>query len=205
MRAIILCGGLGTRLQPYTYTTPKPLVPINNKPILDYVIDLLVLNKCVHITLALNHQASLFLDYIKSKTLKNVKIDYCIEYKKLGTMGPLNLLKDLPEDFIVMNADILSDVKIANFFKNHLLKKKIFSICYTQRLLHSEFGVLNIKNKKLFNFQEKPSFPLNVSTGIYCLNNKILKYIPERFFGFDDLVKKLLKNKVSINTYEHRG
>ena len=205
MRAVVLCGGLGTRLHPYTVVTPKPLVPINDKPILDYVLKLLIKNKFNHITLALNHQAALFIQYINNYNYPGIKIDFSLENKKLGTMGPLKLIKDLPENFIVMNADILTNINVHKFFKNHLLKKSLFSICYIERQLNSEFGVLYIQNKSLINFKEKPSFPLNVSTGIYCLNKKVLKYIPNKFFGFDDLVKKLLKKRIEINTYEHKG
>ena len=91
MRAIILAGGLGTRLYPYTLSTPKPLVPLNDKPILEYVIDLLIKNNFNHITLALNHQADVILKFANEKFPKKIKLDYSIETKKLGTMGPLKL------------------------------------------------------------------------------------------------------------------
>ena len=131
----------------------------------------------------------MFIQYINNYNYPGIKIDFSLENKKLGTMGSLKLIKDLPENFIVMNADILTNINVHKFFKNHLLKKSLFSICYIERQLNSEFGVLYIQNKSLINFKEKPSFPLNVSTGIYCLNKKVLKYIPNKFFGFDDLVK----------------
>lgn len=205
MRAVILCGGLGTRLQPYTFTTPKPLVPINDKPILDYVIDLLIKNNFTHITLALNHQASLFKDYIKYKNLKKIKIDYSIESKKLGTMGPLKLINDLPDNFLVMNADILTNANIKNFFSKHINSKNNFSILSTSRFLPSEFGVLNVNKEKLTGFFEKPNYKLKVSTGIYALNNSITKLIPNKYFGFDNLVNKLLKKKDNINVFSHSG
>ena len=95
MRAVVLCGGLGTRLHPYTVVTPKPLVPINDKPILDYVLKLLIKNKFNHITLALNQQAALFIQYINNYNYPGIKIDFSLENKKLGTMGPLKLIKKI--------------------------------------------------------------------------------------------------------------
>ena len=206
MRAIILAGGLGTRLYPYTLSTPKPLVPLNDKPILEYVIDLLIKNNFNHITLALNHQADVILKFANEKiSKKKIKLDYSIETKKLGTMGPLKLIKDLPNDFLLINADILTDANLSTFFKKHLKSKNIFSILSTERKLPSEFGVIESKKLKVTNFKEKPVYKLQVSTGIYALNREVIKYIPNSFFGFDDLILKLLNKKISINVFKHKG
>ncbi len=206
MRAIILAGGLGTRLYPYTLSTPKPLVPLNDKPILEYVIDLLIKNKFKHITLALNHQADTILKFASEKIAnKKIKLDYSIETKKLGTMGPLKIIRDLPDNFILINADILTNANLNLFFSKHLKSKNIFSILSTYRNLPSEFGVIENQESIVVNFKEKPIYKLKVSTGIYALNKNILKYIPNRFFGFDDLTLLLLKKKIDINVFEHKG
>ena len=118
-RAIILCGGKGKRLRPYTQIFPKSLMPIDEMPILEIVVRQLIKYKFDHITLAVNHQARMIESFFENGSKWNIKIDYSLEDKPLGTMGPLKLINDLPENFIVMNADILTDLNFDNFYKFH--------------------------------------------------------------------------------------
>ena len=108
-RAIVLAGGLGTRLKPYTHALPKPLVPVGEYPILEIVIRQLAKAGFKYITLAVNHQAEIIKAYFQDGKKWNVQIDYSLELKMLGTMGPLSIIDNLPESFLVMNGDILTD------------------------------------------------------------------------------------------------
>ena len=121
IRDSILAGGLGTRLRPYTTVIPKPLVPIDDKPILEIVIKELKEHGFEHITLAVNHKADLIKAYFQDGNNLGVKIDYTYEEKKLGTMGPLKLVQDLPENFLIMNGDIITDLNFSEFFASELI------------------------------------------------------------------------------------
>ena len=109
-RAIILAGGKGTRLRPYTMTLPKPLVPLGEYPILEIIIRQLVRGGFSHITLAVNHQAEIIKAFCQNGERWGIKIDYSLEDEPLGTMGPLSRITDLPEHFLIMNGDILTDI-----------------------------------------------------------------------------------------------
>ena len=205
-KAIILCGGKGERLKPFTITLPKPLMPVGEYPILEIVIKQLVKNKITNITLAVNHQAKLIESFFGDGSTWGAQIDYSLESKPLGTVGPLTIIDNLPENFLVMNADLLTDLNFSSLFKDHLKKKNIMTVAGSERKQHIDFGVLR-KNKsnKLIKFLEKPTDDYLVSMGIYVLNRSILKYIPKnKKYGFDQLIYKLLKNKIKINIKIHK-
>ena len=147
LRAIILCGGKGERLKPFTITLPKPLMPVGEYPILEIVIKQLVENKITNITLAVNHQAKLIESFFGDGSAWGAKIDYSLESKALGTVGPLSIIDNLPDNFLVMNADILTDLSFLTLFKKHLKNKNIMTISGSERKQHIDFGVLK-RNKK---------------------------------------------------------
>jgi NDP-sugar pyrophosphorylase family protein len=194
-RAIILAGGKGKRLLPYTIVLPKPLMPIGEYPILEVVVRQLAFYGFNHITMAVNHQAEIIQAFFGKGKKWNVKIDYSFEDKPLSTIAPLKLISNLPEDFLVMNGDILTDLNYSDFYRFHINKKSIFSISSYKRELKSEFGVLEFdKNAKLKEFKEKPVVRYNVSMGIYIANRTILEYIPNnKPYGFDNLMLDLIK------------
>lgn len=205
-RVVILAGGLGTRLQFYTSALPKALVPIGGQPILEKIIHQLASQGYTHITLAVNHKAGLIKDYFGDGAALGIHIDYSLELSPLGTMGPLKLIPDLPEHFLVMNGDILTDLNYRHFEKSHLQSNGLFSISCCKRSVTSEFGILDIQEKKLIGFQEKLRIDYVVSMGIYYLNLAVLQYIPEHIpFGFDALMLKLLAMDVTVNTFQHNG
>ena len=195
-RAIILAGGKGTRLRPYTIVLPKPLMPIGDYPILEVIVRQLVQNGFTHITMAVNHQADLIKTFFGDGSKWGITIDYSLETKPLSTMAPLKLIKDLPDNFLVMNGDILTDLNFNIFYKNHIKNKNIFTISSYQREVKSEFGVLDVDNTNtLSGFREKPVSIYDVSMGIYMVSKKAVKYIPEdTFYGFDHLMLDLMKN-----------
>lgn len=116
--AIILAGGKGTRLKPYTIALPKPLVPVGDKPILETIILQLAYHDFKRIILTVNHQADIIMAYFGDGSKWGVHIEYSLEDKPLGTMGPLRLIDRLPEDFLIMNGDVLCDIDYTYFLKN---------------------------------------------------------------------------------------
>ena len=115
-RAVILAGGKGTRLRPYTIVLPKPLMPIGEYPILEVIVRQLKNNNFSHITMAVNHQAEIIQAFFGDGSKWGLKIDYSLEDKVLSTMAPLKLIKDLPDNFLVMNGDVLTDLNFSDFY-----------------------------------------------------------------------------------------
>ncbi|MDP2587536.1 MAG: sugar phosphate nucleotidyltransferase [bacterium] len=204
-RAIILAGGKGLRLRPYTVVLPKPLMPIGEHPILEVVVRQLAYFGFDHITMAVNHQADIIRAFFGSGEKWGIQIDYVLEKDPLGTMGPLKLIKDLPDNFIVMNGDVLTDLHFGDLYNKHVASEEIFSISAHQRVQQIDYGVLRVKDNQLTGFEEKPSLPYEVSMGVYCVNKKALDYIPEGPFGFDSLMHVLLAKKISVQTIPHAG
>jgi NDP-mannose synthase len=205
-RVIILAGGKGTRLEPYTISFPKPLMPIGKYPILEIIIRQLVHFGYTHITITVNHQAEIIKAFFGNGDKWGVKIDYSFETSPLGTMGPLTLISDLPEDFLVMNGDVLTDLNYSEFFQDHLENEALFTISSFIRLQKNEYGVL-VKNSKdlLTVFQEKPVTKFEVSMGVYAVSKKLIDLIPvNKPYGFDDLMIKLIgsNKKVRVNMFD---
>jgi len=204
-RAVILAGGKGTRLKPYTISLPKPLVPVGDMPILEIIIRQLARNGFDHITITVNHMADIIRAFCGDGSKWNVRVDYSLEDKPLSTMGPLKLIKDLPEDFLVMNGDVLTDLDFEAFYNNHVKNANIFTVSAYSRDQKVDYGVLEVGNdNKLVNFVEKPTTRYNVSMGVYMANRRILDYIPEnQLYGFDHLMLDLIKfnNPAAVNIH----
>jgi NDP-mannose synthase len=206
-RAVILAGGKGTRLRPYTIFLPKPLVPVGELPILEIIVRQLARAGFDWITMAVNHQAELIEAFFGNGRKWGVRIDYSLEDKPLGTMGPLKLIKDLPNDFLVMNGDVLTDLNYAAFFSYHIDHKCIFTISSKRREHQIDFGVLELDgSSKLRAFREKPVLDYEVSMGIYALTRQVLGWIPgDAAFGFDDLMHAMIGRGVSVHALRHEG
>ena len=190
MRAIILAGGKGTRLRPYTTLIPKPLVPLGGKfSILEIIIMQLSSSGFTHITLAVNHLSHLIMAYFGDGARWGVKLDYSIEESELSTIGPLTLIRDLPENFLVMNGDILSDLPYHEFLQEHVKAGSEVSVAAYRRDVKIDFGVLKHVEGKLVSFEEKPTFHFDVSMGIYCLSRQVVERLEKgRPYGFDTLM-----------------
>lgn len=206
-RAVILAGGRGTRLWPYTATLPKPLVPVGDLPILEIVVRQLKDAGFGRVTLAVNHQADIIRAYFGDGSRWGLPIDYSLETAPLGTMGPLRLIADLPDDFLVMNGDVLTDLDFAAFLDGHRNDGELFTISSAHRRQSIDYGVLRpTADGVLAGFQEKPSIPYDVSMGVYALRRDVLEWIPDgRAFGFDDLVLTLLAAGRKIKVRPHPG
>lgn len=134
-----------------------------------------------------------------------ITIDYTLEDKPLSTMGPLRLIKDLPDNFLVMNWDVMTDLNYETFYQEHVTKQSLFTICSHRRTEMIDFGVLHANDDhQLIRFEEKPEYDFLVSMGVYMVNKEILEYIPENtFFGFDHLMYKLIEDKRYPDIFEY--
>lgn len=206
-RAVVLAGGLGTRLRPYTVALPKPLMPIGEYPILEVIIRQLRKAGFERITLAVNHQADLFRAFFGDGSKWGVAIDYSLESKPLSTMGPLKLIADLPDNFLVMNGDILSDVPYGQLLDDHISSGSLFTISAAARDQKIDYGVLRIdRSNVLCGFEEKPSIPFLVSMGVYAVSSQVLDAIPlDTTFGFDQLVLGYLNDGKDVKVVPHTG
>jgi NDP-mannose synthase len=208
MRAIILAGGKGTRLRPYTTLIPKPLVPLGGKySILEIIIMQLARSGFTHITLAVNHLSHLIMAYFGDGSRFGVKLDYSIEENELSTIGPLTLVDDLPENFLVMNGDILCDLDYRAFLETHVQAGSRISVSAYRRQVKIDFGVLRYDEANhLTEFQEKPGFDFDVSMGIYCIDRSVIDALPRGVpYGFDNLMMDGLKNGHSIDIRPFSG
>jgi len=204
-QAVILAGGKGTRLRPYTVVLPKPLMPIGEYPILEVIVRQLSYHGFTKIIMAVNHQAELIKAFFGNGEKWNISIEYSLEDKPLGTMAPLKLIKNLPENFLVMNGDILTDLSFGHFYSEHVTNNELFTISSHKREQVIDYGVLELNKKnELIGFTEKPRTNYEVSMGIYMVNHKVLEFIPNcQSYGFDSLMLDLLKkkHKVSVKSY----
>jgi NDP-mannose synthase len=205
-RAIILAGGKGTRLRPYTVVLPKPLMPIGEFPILEVIIRQLVQQGFDHVTMAINHQAEIIKAFFQGGEKWGIKIDYSMEDKPLSTMGPLRLIQNLPANFLVMNGDILTDLSFSDFYEEHVNKNNIFTISSHVREQKIDYGVLEIDSEGfLTGFKEKPQSQYLVSMGVYMANRRIIDLIPVgQSYGFDNLMLDLMasKNPATVRKFD---
>jgi NDP-sugar pyrophosphorylase family protein len=205
-RAIILAGGKGTRLRPYTVVLPKPLMPIGEFPILEVIVRQLVASGFTRVTMAVNHQAEIIKAFFGDGTKWRIKIDYSLEDKPLGTMGPLKLIKDLPENFLVMNGDVLTDLDYSEFYDTHVNLNEIFTISSHLREQSIDYGVLETVDGRLKGLQEKPCMHYEVSMGVYMMSRDALDYIPaDRTYGFDHLMNDLVAADKSVAVRRFHG
>ena len=208
MEAIILAGGKGTRLRPYTTTLPKPLMPVGERPILEIVIGQLRAAGIKKITLAVNHMADIIMAFFGNGEKFGVEISYSMEDKPLGTVGPVKLIKDLPEYFLVMNGDILSDIDYAGLIKAHIASGTPLTIATYRRDSKIDFGVLEIDktSNRLTGFIEKPIYNFDVSMGIYVFSRSLMEMVPaNQPFGIDNLALRMLAENLPINTFQFSG
>lgn len=206
-RAIILAGGKGTRLRPYTVVLPKPLMPIGEFPILEVIIRQLVQHGFDHVTMAVNHQAEIIKAFFQDGKKWGIKIDYSLEDKPLSTMAPLRLIPDLPENFLVMNGDILTDLSFSDLHEEHVRKNNIFTISSYVREQKIDYGVLQTDaSGYLSEFTEKPKKQYLVSMGVYMASRRIMDFIPAgKAYGFDNLMLDLIQSKQPASVRKFNG
>ncbi len=208
MQAIIMAGGKGTRLRPYTNILPKPLLPVGNKSILDVNIRQLAACGIDNIIIAVGYLGELIEAVIGNGDRYGIKINYSYESKPLGTVGGLGQIKELlEEEFIVMNGDILHNISFDNLIKEHINNKKNVTITTYSQQNTVRLGVLEIQNKNIVKYIEKPTAKYVVSIGVYVLNKNIIyKFVKENeYLDFPTLINTLIQNKEQINPHMYNG
>ena len=203
-RAIILAGGKGIRLRPYSFVLPKPLMPIYKESVLEILIKQLSFFGFKHITLAVNNRADLFKALFSNQKKYGVKIDFSLEKKELDTIGPLKLIKNLPQNFLVINGDILTDLNFNYFYNYHIKHKSNLTLCSHSIVSKVDYGVIETNKRNILTkFKEKPSKKIEISMGIYMLNKKILNFIPKNNrFGFHQLLENMVNKKNDIHVFK---
>lgn len=206
MRAVILAGGKGTRLAPYTTIVPKPLLPVGEQPIVEILIRQLANSGFHRITLALGHLAHLVQAVLGNGNHLGVRIDYSIESEALGTSGPLGLLDDLGDTFVVLNGDILTDMDFGSLLKFHRENQFYLTVACHERKVNIDYGVVHSEGLQIVRYEEKPVIRFHVSTGIYVFEPRVLEYIsPGNYLDFPDLVKSLLDTGERVGCYPFNG
>ncbi|MEU9099873.1 sugar phosphate nucleotidyltransferase [Streptomyces sp. NPDC048361] len=208
MHVVILAGGKGVRLRPYTTALPKPLVPIGDQhAILEIVLRQLAASGFTSCTIAIGHLGQIIRAYVGDGERWGLKVDYSTEESPLGTIGPLLTMRDrLPESFLVMNGDILTDLDYADVLTRHRASGAPLTIATYARKVHIDFGVLTTEDTKVVGFTEKPSMDYRVSMGVYGLSlDTLAAYTAGLPLGFDELVLDLLKTETPPHAYPFEG
>lgn len=208
MHVVILAGGRGVRLRPYTTAFPKPLVPIGDQyAILDIILRQLRSHGFRTVTIAIGHLGSLIRAFVGDGSKWGLEMTYAEEDTPLGTMGPLfYFLEHLPEHFLVMNGDVLTNLNYGDFLRFHARSGAPLSVATYKRDVKIDFGVLETQDGRIVSFTEKPTLYYSVSMGIYALSRKTLQPYPVgQPFGFDQLVLDLLAQGNLPASYEFEG
>lgn len=207
MRAIILAGGRGTRLAPYTTILPKPLMPIGDMPILELLIRQLRRRGVLRITLAVGHLAPLIMAYFGRGERFEVDIEYSVEETPLGTAGPLGLIQGLDETFLVLNGDLLTDLDFTTMVDDHCSSGAAATVGVYGREVTIDLGVVEMdSDSMLCGYREKPSFHYDVSIGVYVFEPRVLGLIPKgERFDLPMLVQGLMAANEPVRGFRHNG
>lgn len=203
MRAVILAGGKGRRLFPYTISFPKPLVPVGDMPVLEIIIRQLKAAGFDHVTLAVGHLAELLEAYFGDGSKWGLRIDYSREDKPLGTVGPLSQIKDLPETFLVMNGDVLTTLDYGKLFQYHLDESSILTIACHRCNNQIDLGVIEFNGRfEVTNYREKPVIPYDASMGVYVFSRKVLDHFEkDTYVDFPTAVCQLVSEKQPVKVH----
>ena len=204
MVAVILAGGKGTRLAPYTTVFPKPLMPIDGMPILEVIVRQLAHFRIKEMIFTVSQQSEPLLSaFFGDGSRYGVTIQYSREEKPLGTAGPLSLLSDLPETFLVMNGDILTTLNYQRLIKHHRQKEGSVTIAMSQKKVPLELGVMEYdRDFRLTRYLEKPVLSYSASMGLYVFEKEVLRWIPSRrYLDFPALIQKLLDQRERVICY----
>lgn len=204
MKAIILAGGLGTRLKPFTEVIPKPLLPIGEKSVMEIQIERLKQFGFDEIFLATNYKSQYIENYFGDGSRYGVKLKISKEEKPLGTAGPLLLLKDeLTEPFIVMNGDILSLIDFGELYSFANLQDSLLTISIKKEITPFAFGNIFFEGDRVTGIEEKPDIIMYILAGIYVMKPEIFEFFPkDEYFGMDILIKKMLEQNSPISKYD---
>jgi len=204
-QAVILAGGKGRRLEPYTRILPKPLLPVGETPIIEILLRQLKLAGIKDVILAVGYRPDLIRLIIGDGSQFGMKIKYSQEKTPLGTAGPLRKIKNLDTNFLVLNGDLLTELPFKRFITAHLKNNSPATIAMTKRSVKLDYGVIEEESGRIVKYLEKPAHSYNVSMGIYAFRKDILKFIPAGRFDFPELVKKLIIADMRPFVYKYQG
>lgn len=207
-KVVLMVGGLGTRLRPLTENTPKPMLKVGNKPILQTIVEKFAEYGFVNIIMCVNYKSHVIQDYFQDGSAFGVNIDYITEEERMGTAGALGLLKESPaEPFFVMNGDLLTNVNFEQLHDYHVAHHSVATMCVREYDFQIPYGVVNLDNGAIKSIIEKPVHKFFVSAGIYILSPEVIQYIPKgQFFDMPTLFEKLItmnQNSLSFPIREY--
>jgi len=208
MKAVVLAGGKGTRLAPYTKILPKPLMPIGDMPILEVLIYQMKNAGIKEVILTVGHMAELLKAFFQNGDRFGLNIEYSIEDKPLGTAGPLSLIADrLTDTFLVTNGDVLTTLDINDLVNAHYNSGSLATIASHKRHVNIDLGVLQTNESNILTgYIEKPTYNYSVSMGMYVFEPDVLEFIPKnQYLDFPNLVHKLIAAGEKINCYHYNG
>lgn len=205
-RAVVLAGGEGVRLRPYTAVIPKPLMPVGDRPVLDIVLRQLRNAGFEHVTIATGYLAELIEAFCGDGHSYDIHIDYFREREPLGTVGALALMADLDLPFLVMNGDVITDMDYAAMVAAHAASAAAATIATTRREVEVSLGVMRFGDPgdadRLTDYIEKPHLAYDVSMGVYCFDPAVLPFIePGQRLDFPDLVLRLLEHGHEVRAH----
>lgn len=205
MKAVVLAGGKGTRLRPYTTVFPKPMVPVGDLPILEVILRQLNRDGFNDIQLSVGYLSALIRSYFDQKdgAIAGTSINYVYEDEPTGTAGALNLIEGLTDTFLMMNGDVLTTLSYREVLEYHRQKNAALTISTHKKPVKIDLGVLSTDDDHyVTEYIEKPTLDYRVSMGVYVLEPRVIDYIPKgSYFDFPDLVNALLKNGEKIAAY----
>lgn len=207
MRAVVLAGGQGTRLRPYTMVLPKPLVPIGEKPVLELILQRLADCGFSQVDLCTGHLAELIMAYFAdgSRVPEGVSLRYYREEEPLGTAGALRAIEDLDETFLVMNGDVVTDLDFTALIDYHLTHNAMLTIATVEKDVAISLGVIEHDERRVTGYIEKPTLRYPVSMGIYVYEPRVLELLPPGHSDFPDVVHVLLRHGEPVASYPFSG
>lgn len=207
MKAVVLAGGKGTRLAPYTKILPKPMMPIGDMPILEILLRQMKRAGVDEVILTVGHLAKLMRAFFQDGEEYGLPIRYSYEEQPLGTAGPLALVTGLDDTFLVMNGDVLTTLDLRKLIEFHRAEGGIATIAMHRRQVKIDLGVIERNDSNdITGYIEKPTYDFHVSMGIYVFEPQVLKYIPrDTYFDFPELVLRLLAQKERVVGYPFDG
>jgi mannose-1-phosphate guanylyltransferase len=199
VKAVIVAGGLGTRLRPLTLKTPKPMLKIGKKPILEHLIDWNKKNGVKSFVICVSYLRENIEDYFKDGKKFGVDIEYAVSNKPLATAGQLKTAEDFIDDtFVCMYGDSLFDFSLRNMIKQHKAKKSFVTMGLNEYKTNLEYGVIDTsKTGKVLSWEEKPEIKANINIGCYVMEPDVFRLIPKnKPYGMDNVIKKAMKKKL---------